>query len=192
MSKLTLELNRNAGEAGGQQQIEARQLPPVVTPANPAPSKTLDFGTPNHHVDAADSSNNVASEADVVPVASTPPLAAILNTEVTLSTDVGDWQERDLTNAPELAQALQERLTHLRDALGAGDVTTALYDTKLFLEQNPNTREFIMPEDVNLFVRALQSSHSIIISKKTTARAKKGATNEKANEIAGFLGDLGL
>lgn len=118
---------------------------------------------------------------------------SLMSAEIILTTDIGEWKERELnSDAPELEQALQSHLIHLKDALKEGDVATALYDTKAFLDNNPATKVLLLPEDINLFVKSLQSSHSIVIAKKATRKATKSVTNTKATELAAELTDLGL
>ncbi len=119
-------------------------------------------------------------------------LTNLLSQNLTLTTDIGDWEGKQLPDdAPELASALQASLADLQIALKSDDVATALYDTKVFIDTNPATKDLLMPEDINLFVKALQSSHSIVIAKKTTRKASKSVTNTKAEELAATLGDLG-
>ena len=120
-------------------------------------------------------------------------LVNLLDQEITLTSEIGDWQGKELpADAPELAQHLQKSLAFLQEALTAGDVSTALYDTKAFIDTNPATKELLMPEDICLFVKALQASHSIVIAKKTTKKASKSITNAAAEALAAELTDLGL
>jgi len=117
----------------------------------------------------------------------------LLNANLTLTTDIGDWQGQELADdAPELAKSLQTSLAHLKKALKSGDITTALYDTKMFIDNNPATKDLLHPEDISLFIKALQSSHSIVIAKKATKKATKSATNIAAEQLASELGDLGF
>ena len=116
----------------------------------------------------------------------------LLDQPLELTTAIGDWKGQELdADAPELAAALQNSLAHLQTALTSGDISTALYDTKNFIDNNPATKDLLMPEDINLFVKALQVSHSIVITQKTTRKASKSATNVAAEELAATLGDLG-
>ena len=142
----------------------------------------------------SNSLDSLFNKAKKVITENRPEISAnILETELTITTDIGDWEGQELPpDAPELAKSLKESLTHLQEALQAGDIATALYDTKRFIDENPATKELLHPKDINLFIKALQSSHSIVIAKKSARKTKKSVNNEKAEALAAELTDLGL
>lgn len=110
--------------------------------------------------------------------------------EITLKTDVADWPDRTVDDGNEIAVKLHEHLQKVKEVLVTDDVSDALNRCLVFIKEFPETKDLILPEDVNLLVQALQSSHGVVIAKKTERKQNKSAKAQKVEQVANELSDL--
>lgn len=127
--------------------------------------------------------------------APTPPSAAVnlANIDITLTTDVASWpNDTDGIDMSEPANQMKSLLAELANVLVTDDVSSAMQRVMVFLHENPNLSDTLLPEDIQLLVKSLQSSNGVIIAKKTATKGKKSQKSEQINDLAGDLADLGF
>ena len=122
------------------------------------------------------------------------PLQALANVDIQLTTDVSQWPKDELSSADEseAAQGMRMLLEELASVLVTDDVSLAMQRVMVFMHENPALVDQLLPADIQLCVKALQSSHGVVIAKKTAGRAKVAGKKEKIDNLAGDLADLGF
>lgn len=107
--------------------------------------------------------------------------------------DVADWSDERLASYTDAAtQELRGHLNELSAKLVTHEVSDVLLRCMTFLDTNPAMREILLPEDIGLLVKALQSSAGVIITQKETKSTKKSARQEKVNELADAFASFGF
>ena len=175
---------------------------PQGTIAQPAPAQaqlatTLQPGAAAQHIaspapqPATRSAPQPAAPVPFIPPATDP--AGIMAMDLSIINDVATWPA-DPTYAMGATDAEQMRslLNTLAALLNSNDVSDALLRTMQFLEQHPDCRAILMPEDIGLCVKALQASHGVILSEKVNNSTKRGAAKQKVAEETAALMDLGF
>lgn len=119
-------------------------------------------------------------------------LTEITATQVTLTNDMTSWPDQQLAGntASPVSAELRARLEHIATVLVSEDVSDALVETLTFIHDNPALKDILLPEDIGLLVRALQSSHGIILSEKAARSTKKSKNAAKASAVAADLADV--
>ena len=60
------------------------------------------------------------------------------------------------------------------------------------LQDNPNMRAILRPEDLGLMVRGLRTAYGVLAAKKQTAKAKRSVNEEEVNAFLAGFRDLGI
>lgn len=123
----------------------------------------------------------------------TPDLNALANIDITLTNDVATWpNDLDGIDMSEPANQMRAMLNELSHVLLTEDVSHAMQRIMVFLHENPNLKDTLLPEDIGLMVKSLQASHGVVIAKKTANKKKTSVKKEKVEGLAADLADLGF
>lgn len=175
---------------------------PVVQPQKQQQSKPVQ--QPNNKLTAAltEAANKKPAKLSVGKPAATKPavdkhaaIDNIANMELELRTDVADWDnnpDREIDKGDLLQAQLIAQLEKLREVLVTDDVSGVLHECLKFIHENPATKELLLPDDVGMLVQALQSSHGVVISKKSERKQSKKKTDEKVDDILDRLAAEGF
>lgn len=123
------------------------------------------------------------------------PLTALANLDITLTTDVAEWPREELTEMGDTNSAATQMkilLVELSENLVTDDVGVAMQRVMVFMHENPALIDQLLPEDIQLCVKALQSSHGVVIAKKTANKKKTSVKKDAIDDLAGELADLGF
>jgi len=135
-----------------------------------------------------------APQASATPVQSATPInLADVQINLSVTRDVADWTDDRLAQYTDAAtQELRMHLNELSTKLVTHEVSDVLLRCMQFLDTNPSMREILLPEDIGLLVKALQSSAGVIITQKETKSKTKTARQEKVNEFADAFASFGF
>jgi hypothetical protein len=155
------------------------------------PGVSHQINTQQPQIPAQRSAPQPAAPAPFIPPAS--DTAGIMAMDLSIINDVATWpndptQQMGATDA----EQMRSLLNNLSQLLGSDAVSDALLRTMQFLEQHPDCRAILMPEDIGLCVKALQASHGVILSEKVNNSTKRGAQKQKVAEETAALMDLGF
>jgi len=121
---------------------------------------------------------------------SATPLADI---KLQITTDVTDWPDQDPdADMSEPANQLRAHLHTLAQSLNTEDVSDAMMRVYKFLDENPNMKDILLPEDIQLCIKALQQSTNTTIAKKQERKQTRSKRTEAVENLAGELADLGF
>lgn len=120
--------------------------------------------------------------------------ADVANMNLNITSDIDQWP--DVSDAPpdgdKKAIQMRELLKEVHSKLGAGDITDALHRAMTFLHDNPYLKDNLMPGDIQILVRGLQSSHGTVIAKKASRKQSKKKNDERVEATMDELADLGF
>jgi hypothetical protein len=110
------------------------------------------------------------------PIQLKPAQAKSVALDKTLHTDVLSWPEIKNT-ANQDTNKIEAELRHLLLTLSHTIGTDACVESHIavwqFCKQNPQTAQYLKPEDISLLVKALQQSANIVIANKVERRGKR-------------------
>ena len=160
------------------------QLKPSSTPSKHEPVDTTGAAGLN----ALIKGKKAKAAAPRVDNATPTTLGAV---DIQLTSDVTEWPD-DMEGADMAlpANQLRAHLIDLAKLLVTDDVSNAMQRVMVFLHDHPETKDLLVPEDVQLCVKALQASSGVTIAKKT---ARKSTTNKRqtaVDDLASELADI--
>lgn len=167
------------------------EQPPARSSVKPV-AKPLELTTRPQQPQPANTSVVIATPAAATSVAKPSPLAALGDIQLDIRSDVADWPHEENENYSDETQTqLRQFLQEVNASLVTDDVSNAMQRCLTFIHQHPETKDFLLPEDIGLMTRALQCSNGIVIAKKQTNRTKKAKTQVKVDELSDALADMG-
>jgi hypothetical protein len=172
MSKLSDLLNKPSTPAAG------------VPPSAPA---TLQSNT-------ADTAAGSSPLAGLIAKKSATPVshAQVATANIEIRNQVDDWPTEQVEEASDLRERLSEYLQTIRDTLITNDVSDALARCMKFIDEHPPTKDLLLPEEIGVMVKALQSSHGVVIAKKTERKSSRAKNAAEVESLAGELADIGF
>jgi len=131
-------------------------------------------------------------DAEMAQRTNTSAPSSIGDIELNIRSDVADWpHEQDENYSDSVQEQLQIFLAQVNESLVTDDVSNAMQRCLIFIKTHPETANFLLPEDIGLMTRALQSSHGIVIAKKQNRSKAKSQTQEEVDKLTDALTDLG-
>lgn len=112
------------------------------------------------------------------------------------ATNLSQYQHPDQpeTAEPDATQNFKENLALLQAAFGQDKdaVAANVRNCMVYLQDHPELRDILQPEDVQIMVRGLRTSYSGISSAKRNKKTTKVATNKDVDEVVDLLSGFEL
>jgi len=180
--------------------LQSKNTTPPKETVKPKPMNSIEIGgitiatkpKPGSSLDLAIKQNAMASALDSNPKPEPKKPASIGDIQLDIRSDVADWPHEENENYDDSMQGqLRSFLQQVNDNLVTDEVSNAMQRCLTFIQQHPETKDLLLPEDIGLMTRALQSSNGVVIAKKQTRRASKAKSQQKTDELSDALAGLG-
>lgn len=96
-----------------------------------------------------------------------------------LTTDEGTFREQ-----------LNGYLQEIETSLDVPDIGNAMRRCMIFIQNNPDMKHLLLPDDVHLLVRALKSSSNIVFNASVSRETKSTNSKKLASKVADIMGDF--
>ncbi len=91
----------------------------------------------------------------------------------------------------ESGNSFQQQLDMLQQAIdGTGDLKDQMVNILTFLDDNPEYKETVSPQDVSVFVAACRKVAGITVTEKVERKTKKAKVSANVEEVLSDLADL--
>ena len=123
-------------------------------------------------------------------------VAAISALNVSIVSNVTDFPQRGDnpadSNNSNLAVELRRLLQLVREKLPTSEIALAMTDCLRFIQDNPATKDLLLPADIGLMTESLKSAYGIVLTQKTERSSKKTERKQEVEKLVADLGDMGF